>query len=147
MLKTVLLGCVFTVCLAGVGLAQDAGVTYTMTIESAEIKHTKENGNAWDFDTDLPDCYVKCAVVVPEGTKPEIRKTRVVRETFHPIWNQTVLKVRPGDWVYLLVADSDFADDDIIGGCKMHIMSPAWQEGSMDVSFGQVKRLTVRFQQ
>jgi hypothetical protein len=116
----------------------------TLVVVGLEVKPTKADGSRWDVGPrGLPDPRV---LVVNRTTK-ERRRTRKVADSLTAAFETPTVRVREGDEVSLRVDDVDLAFDDLVGEHRFRVTREMIQgrDRTLDLAFGQVKSLTLRF--
>jgi hypothetical protein len=116
----------------------------TLVVVGLEVKPTKADGSRWDVGLrGLPDPRV---LVVNQTTK-ERRRTRKVDDSLTATYQTPTVRVREGDEVYLRVDDVDLAFDDLVGEHRFRVTRDMIRgpNRTLDLAFGQVKSLTLRF--
>ena len=114
-----------------------------LVIESVEVRKTKDNGKAWDAAGGLPDLRVS----VERTSKPAGEKhiTAPRKNNLKPEFNRTAIEVDDDDELELVVLDEDVGADDEAGRVERRFTSEELKSGKLELSFGQVVRLTLRF--
>jgi hypothetical protein len=113
-----------------------------LVVGEVEVKPTKADGRRWDIGIEgLPDPRV----YVVNRTRNFYRSTKMVKDTLRAEFNEETVEVRAGDEVYLRVDDVDVQLDDLIGEYRFRVTAEMIERGEMELSFAQVKRLTLRF--
>ena len=116
-----------------------------LVVKSGTIATTKANGSAWDFPLvgkkALPDPYVKAWVYNKEGVKVDFGQTEVVWDSLTPVWNRDLVKMNAGQRVKIEVWDKDFKYDDLIGEHTFMLTAAMIKNGTINLSFGQVRGL------
>jgi len=113
-----------------------------VVVGTVEVLPTKADGRRWDVGAGgLPDPRV----TVVNMTQKVRRSTAMVADTLKAEFNAETVGVREGDELYFRVEDVDVQFDDLIGEYRFRVTREMIEEGELELSFAQVKRLTLRF--
>jgi hypothetical protein len=113
-----------------------------LVVGTVEVMPTKADGKRWDVGIEgLPDPHV----TVVNKTQNVRRTTDVINDTLKAVFNVDTVPVQEGDELYLRVVDVDVQFDDLIGEHRFRVTREMIEQGEMELKFGQVKRMTIRF--
>jgi hypothetical protein len=114
-----------------------------LVVGTVEVLPTKANGKRWDAGMNgLPD---PCVLVV-NRTQGSRHRTAKVDDTLKATFDVRTVAVREGDELYLRVDDVDVQFDDLVGEHRFRVTREMIEQGELALRFGQVKRLTLRFE-
>jgi hypothetical protein len=113
-----------------------------LVVESVEVLPAKADGRRWDVGWNaLPDPRV---TVVNRTAVTEGHTAKVV-DTLKADFNLEMVRVREGDEIYVRVDDIDLQLDDLIGEHRFRVTRDCIERGELELEFGQVKCLKLRF--
>lgn len=114
---------------------------YEVAIESIVVKSTKANGKAWDAFAGYPDIQVALRHLKSASSVT----TPVAADRLMHTYNLLAGKVAPGDALELDVWDVDVAYNDHIGLKRLELTREMLEAGSVELTFGQVSSLRLKF--
>jgi len=122
--------------------AEAAPLRAVLVVGSVKVAPTKANGKRWDVGINgLPD---PCVLVV-NRTQGSRHRTARADDTLEATFDARTVAVREGDEILVRVDDVDLQFDDLIGEHRFRVSREMIERGEIELSFGQVRRLTLRF--
>ena len=115
-----------------------------LIIDSIEVRKTKDDGkSSWDSLKGLPDLIVSIErVSKPAGEKPI---TAPKKDVLKAALNRSAMDVDAGDELEIIVTDEDIGADDLVGKIKRKLTADEIKSGKLELSFGQVRSLFLKF--
>jgi hypothetical protein len=116
-----------------------------LVIERVEVRPTKEGGEtAWDVGGGAPD--LKVSVERTSAPAGEKHITAPRKNVYQADFNRTALEVEANDELKFQVLDEDVGHDDEVGTISRQISAEELRSGKLELSFGQVTKLILRFE-
>jgi hypothetical protein len=135
----------FTAGLFVVAIPQSSEAGRLLVIERVEVRPTKEGGDSsWDVGGGAPD--LKVSVERTSAPAGEKHITAPRKNVYEADFNRTVLEVEANDRLEFRVLDEDVGSDDEVGTISRKISAEELRSGKLELSFGQVTRLILRFE-
>lgn len=115
-----------------------------LIIDSIEVRKTKDDGkSSWDSLKGLPDLIVSIErVSKPAGEK---HITAPKKDVLKADLNRSAMDVDAGDELEIIVTDEDIGADDLVGKIKRKLTADEIKSGKLELSFGQVRSLFLKF--
>lgn len=115
--------------------------TYEAAIDTIVVKSTKANGSAWDIFNGYPDIQV----TLRHLKSAEAITTPVAEDCLEHTFNLLAGQVAAGDTLEIDVWDVDLAYNDHIGLKRLDLTPAMLEAGAVDLTFGQVSSLRLKF--
>lgn len=115
-----------------------------LIIDSIEVRKTKDDGkSSWDSLKGLPDLIVSIErVSKPAGEK---HITAPKKDVLKADLNRSAMDVDAGDELEIIVSDEDVGADDLVGKITRKLTADEIKSGKLELSFGQVRSLILKF--
>lgn len=115
---------------------------FTLILDTIELQPAKADGRKWDVGLDgLPDPRI----TIVNRTLGARYASATRRDVLEAEFDERTVPVREGDELYLRVEDEDVQLDDLVGEHRLRLTREMIDTGELELTFGQVKRLTLRF--
>ena len=105
---------------------------------------TKKDGASWDVNEGKADPVI--TVKNESDTTQKAVYTEEKTDTHEASYNSATVLISTGQKLSILVEDKDAAVNDTIGNTSFEVTAEQLKKGTMTLTFGQVKELTIEFQ-
>ncbi|MFO0964420.1 MAG: hypothetical protein U0793_02365 [Gemmataceae bacterium] len=119
----------------------DPPPSYEAALGTVIVRPTKPDGRAWDIFGGLPDLQV----IIRNLRSGDVYKSPIADDTLEHSYNVLFGKVQPGDTLEIDVWDIDLYYHDHIGLKRLDLSKEILDKGLVNLRFGQVSSLTLKF--